>query len=90
MSAAFFDSGLPVLPSIPGELVESGRIPILGEVGPGGGVVFYGQKSKPKRGNRPKDPTPEEIKAACLEIQAEWSFGELLARGRGEGVRHVA
>ncbi|WP_437203471.1 hypothetical protein [Planctomicrobium sp. SH664] len=29
------------------------------------------------------EPTPEEIRAACLEIQAEWTETERLRRGRG-------
>lgn len=38
-------------------------------------------------GRQPDDPTPEEIKAACLEIQAGWN--EVTRRGRTQPVRPV-
>jgi len=70
-----------ILPELPAALIESGAIPVVGEVGPDGWIKWYDaapaelQHAAPKRpsrrGRRPADPTPEEIRWMCTEIRAQ-------------------
>ena len=51
-------------------------------------IRAIGQKRRvATTGRQPDDPTPEEIRAACLEIQAGWS--EITRQGRAQPVRPV-
>lgn len=43
-------------------------------------VRAIGTKRVATTGRQPGDPTPEEIKEACVALQAEWSPSERLRR----------